>query len=103
MLIGWSSLPATPRPVARRALSRLLLCRDPVASGLELGGPLDATVKLITKAVSELKSNKLKPDGKIGRAEAQRRAMLALIKDGKDSEAHPAFWAPFTLVGQGAQ
>ncbi len=58
----------------------------------------DATVKLITKAVGELKA-----DAKIGRAEALRRSMLALIKDGKDYEAHPAYWAPFVLVGEGAQ
>jgi CHAT domain-containing protein/tetratricopeptide (TPR) repeat protein len=56
----------------------------------------DSTVKLITKAVAELKS-----DPKIGRAEALRRSMLSVIKDGKDYEAHPAFWAPFVLVGEG--
>jgi CHAT domain-containing protein len=27
--------------------------------------------------------------------------MLAMIDAGKDSEAHPAFWAPFVLVGEG--
>jgi CHAT domain-containing protein/tetratricopeptide (TPR) repeat protein len=58
----------------------------------------DATVKLITKAISELKS-----DGKIGRAEALRRSMVALITDGQTDEAHPAFWAPFVLVGEGAR
>jgi CHAT domain-containing protein len=57
----------------------------------------DATVKLITKAVAELKS-----DPKIGRAEALRRAMLAMIDNGKEGEAHPAMWAPFVLVGEGA-
>jgi CHAT domain-containing protein/tetratricopeptide (TPR) repeat protein len=56
----------------------------------------DATVRLITKAVSELKS-----DPKIGRAEALRRSMLSMIETGKDYEAHPAFWAPFVLVGEG--
>jgi CHAT domain-containing protein len=56
----------------------------------------DATVKLITKAVAELKG-----DPKIGRAEALRRSMLSMIKTGKDYEAHPAFWAPFVLVGEG--
>jgi CHAT domain-containing protein/tetratricopeptide (TPR) repeat protein len=58
----------------------------------------DATVKLITKAVSELQS-----DANIGRAEALRRSMMALITDGRDYEAHPAFWAPFALVGEGAR
>ena len=56
----------------------------------------DATVKLITKAVAELKA-----DPKIGRAEALRRSMLAMIDKGQDAEAHPAFWAPFVLVGEG--
>jgi CHAT domain-containing protein/tetratricopeptide (TPR) repeat protein len=57
----------------------------------------DATVKLITKAVAELKG-----DPKIGRAEALRRSMLSMIDSGRDYEAHPAFWAPFVLVGEGA-
>jgi CHAT domain-containing protein len=56
----------------------------------------DTTVKLITKAIAELKA-----DPKIGRAEALRRSMLAIIDTGKDYEAHPAFWAPFVLVGEG--
>ncbi len=47
---------------------------------------------------------------KLGRAEALRRAMLHLIDEeaGKDrggrslfSYAHPMFWAPFSLVGDG--
>jgi CHAT domain-containing protein len=43
----------------------------------------------------------LKADPKIGRAEALRRSMLSLIKDGKGYEAHPAFWTSFVLVGEG--
>jgi len=54
------------------------------------------TVKLITKAIDELKHSP-----KIGRAEALRRSMQAMIDSGKDYEAHPAFWAPFVLVGEG--
>jgi tetratricopeptide (TPR) repeat protein/CHAT domain-containing protein len=56
----------------------------------------DSTVKLITKAVAELKSNP-----KIGRAEALRLSMMSMIATGEDFEAHPAFWAPFVLVGEG--
>jgi CHAT domain-containing protein len=56
----------------------------------------DSTVRLITKAVDELKRNP-----KIGRAEALRHSMLSMIANGKDYEAHPAFWAPFVLVGEG--
>jgi len=55
-----------------------------------------STVKLITKAVSELKA-----DPKIGRAEALRRSMLSLLETGQGYEAHPAYWAPFVLVGEG--
>jgi hypothetical protein len=56
----------------------------------------NSTVTLITKAVAEMKA-----DPKIGRAEAMRRSMLALIDQGKLSEAHPAYWAPFVVVGEG--
>jgi CHAT domain-containing protein len=41
-------------------------------------------------------------DSSVGRAEAMRRSMLALIETGKPYEAHPAFWAPFVVVGEGA-
>jgi CHAT domain-containing protein/tetratricopeptide (TPR) repeat protein len=56
----------------------------------------EPTVKLITKAVDELKR-----DPNIGRAEALRRSMVSMIANGKNYEAHPAFWAPFVLVGEG--
>ena len=39
----------------------------------------------------------------VGRAEALRRSMLALIEKGAPHEAHPAYWAPFVVVGEGAQ
>ncbi|MBO0754407.1 MAG: CHAT domain-containing protein, partial [Bradyrhizobiaceae bacterium] len=58
----------------------------------------EPTVKLITKAVDELNR-----DPKIGRAEALRRSMLSMIDTGKEYEAHPAFWAPFVLVGEGGE
>jgi CHAT domain-containing protein len=57
----------------------------------------DATVKLVTKAFDELKANPA-----IGRAEALRRSMRALIASG-DRNAHPANWAPFVVVGEGAR
>jgi CHAT domain-containing protein len=57
-----------------------------------------ATVKLITSAVGTITR-----DAKVGRAEALRRAMLAMIDDVKEPErAHPAYWAPFIVVGEGA-
>jgi CHAT domain-containing protein/tetratricopeptide (TPR) repeat protein len=57
----------------------------------------EATVKLITGAVSEMSRHP-----KVGRSEAMRRSMLALIDKGSKEEAHPAFWAPFVVVGEGA-
>jgi CHAT domain-containing protein len=57
----------------------------------------DATVKLITGAVGRMVSDKT-----IGRAEAIRQSMLVLIDKGQAYEAHPAFWAPFIVVGEGA-
>ena len=41
-----------------------------------------------------------KPD--VGRSEALRRSMLALINDtDRPYYAHPLFWAPFVVVGEG--
>ena len=38
----------------------------------------------------------------IGRAEAHRRSMLAMLEsEEKDYFAHPMFWAPFVVVGEG--
>jgi CHAT domain-containing protein/tetratricopeptide (TPR) repeat protein len=56
-----------------------------------------ATVKLITFTVGATTR-----DQTLGRAEALRRAMLTMIDKGEAREAHPAFWAPFVVVGEGA-
>ena len=58
----------------------------------------DATVKLITKTLSTMAADKT-----IGRSEALRRSMLALIEKGEPKEAHPSYWAPFVVVGEGAR
>jgi CHAT domain-containing protein/tetratricopeptide (TPR) repeat protein len=58
----------------------------------------ESTVKLITKALSIMAADK-----KVGRSEALRRAMLALIEKGEPHEAHPSYWAPFVVVGEGAR
>jgi CHAT domain-containing protein/Flp pilus assembly protein TadD len=55
----------------------------------------DTTVKLITGAISRLASDKT-----MGRAEALRQSLLALIDKEAPQEAHPAFWAPFVVVGE---
>ena len=56
----------------------------------------DATVKLITKMLSTMAADKT-----VGRSEALRRSMAALIDAGDPNEAHPANWAPFVVVGEG--
>jgi CHAT domain-containing protein/tetratricopeptide (TPR) repeat protein len=56
----------------------------------------DATVALVTGAFAELKR-----DPSLGRAEALRRAMLALVAQG-GRMAHPSSWAPFVVVGEGS-
>ena len=57
-----------------------------------------ATVKLITITMHEIANDK-----SVGGAQALRRAMLALIEKGEGFEAHPAYWAPFIVVGEGAR
>jgi CHAT domain-containing protein len=56
-----------------------------------------ATVKLITGALSRIAADK-----SLSRAEAMRQAMLALIDGNNPIEAHPSYWAPFIVVGEGA-
>jgi CHAT domain-containing protein/tetratricopeptide (TPR) repeat protein len=56
----------------------------------------NATVKLITGAIGRMAANK-----GVGRAEAMRQSMLAMIDKGEPLEAHPAYWAPFAVVGEG--
>jgi CHAT domain-containing protein/Flp pilus assembly protein TadD len=53
----------------------------------------DATVRLISKAAQNI-------SGKRSRATALQHAMLAMI-DGPADDAHPTYWAPFVIVGEG--
>ena len=62
----------------------------------------DAAVKLTTKAFAAMRA-----DPSIGRAEAMRLAVLAVMRDRSRPAhwipaAHPAVWAPFVVVGEGA-
>jgi CHAT domain-containing protein/tetratricopeptide (TPR) repeat protein len=63
----------------------------------------DVAVKLITSAAGALAK-----DRSIGRAEALRRAMLAVMADTTRPANwvpawHPAMWAPFVVVGEGGR
>jgi CHAT domain-containing protein/tetratricopeptide (TPR) repeat protein len=53
----------------------------------------DATVSLITRAFEEMTRNP-----RLAHAEALQRSMVALI-DAGGYRAHPAYWAPFAVVG----
>lgn len=67
----------------------LLVSHWPVAS--------EATVPLTTSMLSEYKANPSK-----GKAEAQRKAMMTLMSTPNHPEyAHPIYWAPFVVVGEG--
>jgi tetratricopeptide (TPR) repeat protein/CHAT domain-containing protein len=57
----------------------------------------NAAVEITTGAFSALKANPA-----IGRDEALRRSLSALIAKGGDN-AHPSVWAPFVLVGDGGR
>jgi CHAT domain-containing protein len=53
------------------------------------------TVALTTRMFTEAEKG-------VGRAEALRRSMLALIDHPTDTTLrHPAMWAPFVVVGEG--
>jgi hypothetical protein len=57
----------------------------------------------VDEAIAEADMREIARDKKTGRAEALRRAVLAMI-DGSDArEAHPAYWASFVVVGKGAR
>jgi CHAT domain-containing protein/Tfp pilus assembly protein PilF len=83
---GWSGLTKAFFYAGARSL---LISQWPVWS--------KATVALTTSAVAELVK-----DPKIGRAEALRRAEMAMLDSKNPPEfAHPLAWAPFILAGEG--
>ena len=58
----------------------------------------EATVSPYHHAVGAISRDK-----KLGGSKALRRAMLAMIDKGQPHEAHPAYWAPFVVVGEGGE
>jgi tetratricopeptide (TPR) repeat protein/CHAT domain-containing protein len=58
----------------------------------------EASTRLTTSTFALMKA-----DPKLGRAEALREAMLAYMNDkGSPLNAYPAFWGPFSIIGEGA-
>jgi len=61
--------------------------------------PSKSAVKLTTGTFAALAA-----DPELGRAEALQKSMLALLEDTEtDYFAHPFFWAPFVVVGEGGR
>ena len=59
----------------------------------------ESAVRLTTSTFDALKQ-----DPAIGRAEALRRAMLAMIEDPSNIwNAYPDYWGPFSIVGAGGR
>jgi CHAT domain-containing protein/tetratricopeptide (TPR) repeat protein len=54
-----------------------------------------AAVELVTGAIAATKKG-------ASRAEAMQRAMLTLADSANPETAHPSYWAPFVVVGEGA-
>lgn len=87
--LGAETLSGLARGFFHAGARSLLVSHWPVSSM--------AAVKLTTRALAELR----KAPG-LGRAEALRRSMAALVTDpGDPANAHPQVWAPFVVVGEG--
>ena len=62
------------------------------------------TVLVAGSVIIEQGIRALKTNPTMGRAEALRRSMFKLAaNDNHPHWAHPAFWAPFVVVGEGAR
>ena len=58
----------------------------------------DAAAQLTTGLFKALEA-----DPEMGRAEALQKSMMSLASDDENPHySHPAFWAPFSLIGEGA-
>ena len=81
-----------------RAVQSLLLRGLPFSAGFSLAGGLGRRRQPLTTRMLKEVAN----DNSVGRAEGLRRSMLALMETpDKPHFAHPMFWAPFVVVGEG--
>lgn len=86
--LGAEALSGLARAFIYAGARALLVSHWPVYS--------DAAVRLMTRTFSELAQTPA-----LGRADALRRAMVAMIDDRSDEDnSHPAVWAPFVVVGE---
>lgn len=83
---GFEPLSGLARAFIYAGARSLLVSHWPVAS--------DTTVRLITRTLAATGDTKISP------AKALQRAMITLIDSGDPIVAHPAFWAPFIVVGE---
>jgi CHAT domain-containing protein len=94
------------RPATRRRAQQRARCAVRSGAGLHRrSGESVAVLALGTRARRRIDYEAIREmarDTKVGRAEALRRSMLALIDKGEPQQAHPAYWAPFVVVGEGA-
>lgn len=89
--IGAEALSGLARAFFYAGARTLLVSHWPVYS--------DAAVQILDHAFAELRQNQT-----IGRSEALRRAIVALMEDPRQEDnPHPSIWAPFSIVGEGAQ
>ncbi len=71
--------------------------REALISGAHWPVSSEAAVVLTTRMLTEYAN-----DPGVGRAEALRRSMMALLMNDEDPRfAHPFYWAPFVIVGEG--
>ena len=81
--------------IGRRA--GVLLCRRPLGFGFALAGMVRCNGQTDHRHLCRLAS-----DPSIGRAEALRRAIMAMLDPKNPPKfAHPLAWAPFVLAGEG--